>query len=256
MEKERLQKYMARSGVASRRHSEELIKEGKVKVNGQVITEMGYKISKGDVVEVDGLEITKEELKYYVMNKPRYLICSANDEKNRETVISILPEYLQKYRLFPVGRLDYDTKGVLLLTNDGEFMNKLVGPKSLTEKEYLVRVEGIVTKEEIKRLSEGVIIDNNYKTRRCKAYLKSVDRKNNSSLVGIILQEGRKHQVKNMMEAIGHKTKRLTRIRFGCITIEDLKEGDIRELAIHEVKTLLVDANTEKSYAFVKARKV
>lgn len=256
MEQERLQKYMARSGVASRRHSEELIKEGKVKVNGQVITEMGYKISKGDVVEVDGVEIAKEDLKYYVMNKPRYLICSSNDEKNRETVISILPEYLKKYRLFPIGRLDYDTKGALLLTNDGEFMNKLVGPRSLTEKEYLVRVEGIVTKEEIKRLSDGVVIDGNYKTRRCKAYLKSVDRKNNSCLVGIILQEGRKHQVKNMMDAIGHKVKRLTRIRFGCITIEDLKEGDIRELSIHEVKTLIVDSNTEKNYSFVKARKI
>lgn len=256
MEQERLQKYMARSGVASRRHSEELIKEGKVKVNGQVITEMGYKISKGDIVEVDGMEIAKEELKYYVMNKPRYLICSSNDEKNRQTVISILPQSLSKYRLFPVGRLDYDTKGVLLLTNDGEFMNKLVGPKSLTEKEYLVRVDGIVTKEELKKLSDGVIIDGNYKTRKCRTYLESVDKKNNSCLIGIVLQEGRKHQVKNMVESIGHKAKRLTRIRFGCITIEGLKEGEIRELAIHEVKTLLVDSNTEKNYSYIKARKI
>ena len=256
MEQERLQKYMARSGVASRRHSEELIKEGKVKVNGQVVTEMGYKVSKHDIVEVNGMEIAKEELKYFVMNKPRYLICSSNDEKDRQTVISILPEYLKKYRLFPVGRLDYDTKGVLLLTNDGEFMNKLVGPQSLTEKEYLVRVDGLVTKEEAKRLSEGVVIDGNYKTRKCKTYIESVDRKNNSSLVGIVLQEGRKHQVKNMVEAIGHKAKRLTRIRFGCITIDGLKEGEIRELSIHEVKTLLVDANTEKNYNYVKARKI
>lgn len=256
MENERLQKYMARSGVASRRHSEQLIKDGKVKVNGIVITEMGYKISKGDIVSVDGVEINKEELKYYVMNKPRYLICSSNDEKNRETVISILPQSLQKYRLFPVGRLDYDTKGVLLLTNDGEFMNTLVGPKSLTEKEYLVRVEGIVKKEEIKKLCDGVVIDGNYKTRKCKAYIKSIDSKNNSSLVGIILQEGKKHQVKNMMDAIGHKVKRLTRIRFGCVNIDGLKEGDIRELSIHEVKTLIVDANIEKDYKIIKARNV
>ena len=185
MEQERLQKYMARSGVASRRHSEELIKEGKVKVNGVVITEMGYKVSKNDVVEVDGMEIAIEDKKYFVMNKPRYLICSANDEKDRQTVISILPKELAQYRLFPVGRLDYDTKGVLLLTNDGDFMNTLVGPRSLTEKEYLVRVEGIVTKEEIKKLSEGVVIEGGYKTRKCRAYRESPDNKHKSSLIGI-----------------------------------------------------------------------
>lgn len=256
MEQERLQKYMAKSGVASRRHSEELIKLGQVTVNGVVVTEMGYKVGKGDVVAVNGIEIINETLKYYVLNKPRYLICSSNDEKNRETVISILPASLQKYRLFPVGRLDYDTKGVLLLTNDGEFMNNLVGPKSLTEKEYLVRVEGIVTKEEIKKLIDGVVIEGGYKTRRCHAYLESVDKKNNSSLVGIVLQEGKKHQVKNMVAAIGHKAKRLTRIRFGCITLEGLKEGEIRELTVHEVKTLLVDARTEKDYTFKKVRRV
>lgn len=256
MELERLQKFMARSGVASRRRSEELIKDGKVTVNGNVITEMGFKVSKNDIVEVDGVQITIEDLKYYVINKPRYLICSANDEKNRETVISILPEKLKQYRLFPVGRLDYDTKGVLLLTNDGEFMNSLVGPKSLTEKEYLVRVEGIVKKEEIKKLMDGVVIDGNYKTRRCRAYLKSIDSKNNSSLVGIILQEGKKHQVKNMMEAIGHSPKRLTRIRFGCISIEGLKEGEVRELTIHEVKSLVVDSSKEKDYTIKKVRRI
>ena len=256
MELERLQKYMARSGVASRRRSEQLIKEGKVCVNGVVITEMGYKISKNDVVTIEGVEILLEEKKYFVMNKPRYLICSANDEKNRETVISILPEKLRQYRLYPVGRLDYDTKGVLLLTNDGDFMNSLVGPKSLTEKEYLVRVEGIVKKEEIKKLIEGVVIDGNYKTRRCKAYVKSYDSQNNSTLVGIILQEGRKHQVKNMMEAIGHKPKRLTRIRFGCVSLDGLKEGEIRELSIHEIKSLLVDSKIEKDYIEKKVRKI
>lgn len=256
MAQERLQKYMARSGVASRRHSEQLIKEGKVTVNDNIITEMGYKVSKGDIVKVNGLEITIEEKKYFVINKPRYLICSANDEKDRETVISILPKALQEYRLFPVGRLDYDTKGVLLLTNDGDFMNTLVGPKSLTEKEYLVRVEGIVSKEEIKKLEEGVIIDNNYKTRKCRTYIKAIDGKNKSSLIGIVLQEGKKHQVKQMVDAIGHPAKRLTRIRFGCISIEGLKEGEIRELTIHEVKSLLADAINEKDYTYKKVRRI
>lgn len=253
---ERLQKYMARSGVASRRRSEQLIKEGKVTVNGHVITEMGYKVSPNDVVKVDGLQLDIEELKYYVMNKPRYLICSVNDEKNRETVISILPAPLRQYRLFPVGRLDYDTKGVLLLTNDGNFMNALVGPKSFTEKEYLVRVEGIITKNDVKKLTEGVIIDGGYKTRKCKAFIESVDRKNNSSLINITIQEGKNHQIKNMVKAIGFPAKRLTRVRFGCINIEGLKEGEVRELTIHEVKSLIADASVEKEYKEKKIRKI
>lgn len=253
---ERLQKYMARSGVASRRRSEQLIKEGKVTVNGKVITEMGHKVSLNDVVKVDGLELDIEELKYYVMNKPRYLICSVNDEKNRETVISILPSSLKQYRLFPVGRLDYDTKGVLLLTNDGEFMNALVGPKSFTEKEYLVRVNGIITKNDIKKLCDGVVIDGGYKTRKCKAFIESVDRKNNSSLISITIQEGKNHQIKNMVKAIGFPAKRLTRVRFGCISIEGLTEGEVRELTIHEVKTLIHDSYIEKDYKEQKVRKI
>lgn len=256
MNQDRLQKVMAQAGIASRRHSEELIKEGVVKVNGNVITEMGYKVNKNDVITVNDIEINKEEKKYFVMNKPRYLICSSSDEKSRDTVISVLPESLKKYRLFPVGRLDYDTKGVLILTNDGDFMNSLVGPKSFTEKEYLVRVEGKVTKDEIKKLTEGVMIDGGYTTRKCLAYISSIDYKNNSSLVGVILQEGKKHQVKNMMLAIGHKVKRLTRIRFGNITLSDLAEGDIRELTIHEVKSLLKDSLKEKDYSVKKIRKI
>lgn len=253
---ERLQKYMARSGVASRRRSEQLIKEGKVTVNGKVITEMGYKVSLNDVVKVDGLELDIEELKYYVMNKPRYLICSVNDEKNRETVISILPASLKQYRLFPVGRLDYDTKGVLLLTNDGEFMNALVGPKSFTEKEYLVRVDGVITKNDVKKLCDGIVIDGGYKTRKCKAFIESIDKKNNSSLINITIQEGKNHQIKNMVKAIGFPAKRLTRVRFGCINIEGLKEGEIRELTIHEVKTLIHDSYIEKEYKEQKVRRI
>lgn len=256
MEQERLQKYMARSGVASRRHSEELIREGKVAVNGVIITEMGYKVSSNDIVTVNGIEILKEEKKYYVMNKPRYIICSVNDEKNRKTVISTLPSSLNKYRLYPVGRLDYDTKGILLLTNDGEFMNKLVGPSSFTEKEYLVRVDGIVQKEDVKKLIDGVVIEGGYKTRKCKAFIKSIDKVNKSTLLDITIQEGKNHQIKNMVKAIGYPAKRLTRIRFGCLSIEGLKEGEVRELTVHEVKMLLNDAIAEKNYDVKKVRNI
>lgn len=251
---ERLQKFLASCGVCSRRKAEELIRAGRVKVNGITITEMGYKVSGNDTVSVDDIDVDRNELKYYVMNKPRYIISSSNDEKNRKTVISILPKELEKYRLFPVGRLDYDTKGVLLLTNDGEFMNALVGPKSHTEKEYLVRVNGIITKPVLKAVENGVDIGG-YVTRPCRCLLESVDKKNNSSLVRITLQEGKYHQVKKMFESVGFPVKRLTRVRFGVITIDGLAEGEIRELTIHEIKTLLVDANTEKDYSYKKARK-
>ena len=243
---ERLQKYIARSGIASRRKAEDMIREGKVKVNGEVITEMGHKISGNDIVEIDSEVLEVKEKRYFVMNKPRGIISSSNDEKGRKTVISILPPELNNYRLFPVGRLDYDTKGVLLITNDGEFMNTLVGPQSVLPKEYLARVEGEVEKNDIQKLEAGIEIDG-YKTQKCKAYMASIDKKNNSSSVGIIIREGKYHQVKQMFAAIGHPVKRLTRISFGEITVEGLAEGEIRELTPHEIKRLIVQSQQVKN---------
>lgn len=236
---ERLQKVIAQAGLASRRKAEEFITSGRVKVNGNIVTELGVKVSAQDQVEVDGVKIEKEEKKYLVMNKPRYIVTTANDDKDRATVLSLLNAYYQQYRLFPVGRLDYDTKGLLLLTNDGEFMNTIVGPKSNIEKEYLVRAEGIVNSAIIKQLEAGVVIDG-YKTRPAKAKIDSVDKKNQSSLVRIIIKEGKYHQVKRMFEVLGHPVKRLTRVRIGTLELEGLQEGAYRELSIHEVKSLYV----------------
>lgn len=252
---ERLQKVIAKCGVCSRRKAEELIAQGKVEVNGQVVTEMGVKVSSKDLVTVNGQLLQLEEKKYYCMNKPRYLISSVNDELGRNTVISVLPNELKDLRLFPVGRLDYDTKGVLLLTNDGEFMNTLVGPKSTLEKEYLVRVEGIFPKFMLKKLQSGVDIGR-YVTRRCKAYIKDIDQVNKSTLVGIILQEGKYHQVKLMFEKLGFPVKRLTRIRFGCIDLEGLGEGEVRELTKNEVRLLINDSKTEKDYTPKRVRQI
>ena len=235
---ERLQKYIARCGVCSRRKAEELITSGRVKVNGEVITELGTKVSGDDVIMVDDKVVEINENIYLLMNKPRGVISSVSDDKNRKTVISILPKELEKYHLFPVGRLDYDTKGVLIITNDGEFMNILVGPKSNLEKEYLARVEGIFTKEDLSRITNGVKIDD-YVTRKCRGYIASVDRKNNSSSVGLIIKEGKNHQVKNMFESVGHPVKKLTRLRVGDVTCEGLAEGEVRFLTIHEVKRLV-----------------
>lgn len=251
---ERLQKYLARCGVSSRRQAEELIKEKRVKVNDVIVTEMGIKVNNNDKVSVDNVVIEPNEFKYLVMNKPRYIISSSNDEKNRKTVISILPKEYESYRLFPVGRLDYDTKGVILLTNDGEFMNQLVGPQTFTEKEYMVRVEGIITKPILKKVENGVDIGG-YITRKCQCTLDSIDKKNNSSLVKIVLQEGKYHQVKKMFEVVGFPVKRLSRVRFGIIDLNGLAEGQVRELTVHEVKQLLVDAKVEKDYSYKKVRK-
>ncbi|MGD9604524.1 MAG: pseudouridine synthase [Bacilli bacterium] len=236
---ERLQKVIAQGGICSRRKAEELIALGKVTVNNEVITQMGFKVSSQDVIKVDGVVVNRLEHRYLVINKPRYVVSSVNDEHDRKTVISILPEALQKYHLFPIGRLDYDTKGVLLLTNDGDFMNALVGPTSQILKEYLARVEGIITKPVLTKLEKGVAIDD-YVTRKCKAYLVSVDHKNNSSLAGIILNEGKYHQIKKMFAAVGFPVKRLTRVKFGEITVEGLEEGDYRDLTPHEIKRLYV----------------
>lgn len=244
---ERLQKYLARCGVASRRKAEELIALGKVSVNGEVITQMGYKVALNDKVCVDGKLIEEEQHIYLVMNKPRGVICSVKDDLKRKDIISILPLKYQEYRLFPVGRLDYDTKGVILLTNDGDFMNKLVGPKSNIEKEYLARVDGIVEKDAIYKVNKGIKIDD-YVTRPAKLFIEEYDKKNASTLVRLIINEGKNHQVKKMMSSLGYPVKRLSRVRFGSVVIDNLAEGAVRELTPHELKTLygMIESNNFK----------
>ena len=234
---ERLQKYLARCGVASRRKSEELIANGHVSVNGEIVSEMGFKVSPNDVVTVDGKNIEVKGHVYYVLNKPRGVVSTSSDQYNRKSVVSILPDEIKEYRVFPVGRLDYDTKGVILLTNDGDFMNMLVGPKSNIEKEYLARVDGLFPKELIWKVQKGIEIDG-YTTRPAKLFIDEYDKKNSSTLLRLVITEGKNHQVKKMLSALGYPVKRLTRIRFGSVVIDGLKEGEVRELTPHEIKTL------------------
>lgn len=235
---ERIQKRIAASGMASRRKAEELILEGRVKVNGIVTTSLGTKVGPKDEVTVDDVIVSKLSSMYLVLNKPRGYISSVSDELGRKTVIDLVPHELRSYSVFPVGRLDYDTKGVILLTNDGEFMNLMVGPKSGIQKEYLVRTKGIVTNDAINRLENGVMV-NGKMTLPALVSLDSIDRDNSSSLVRITITQGMNHQVKEMFKAVGYEVKRLTRVRFGCIKIDDLSEGEIRRLTVHEVKTLI-----------------
>ena len=233
----RLQAYMANCGVASRRKCEEIITSGRVKVNGIVVDKLGSKVSSKDVVTVDGRIIEKEEHVYYVLNKPRGYVTTLDDELGRKKVIDLFAKEDLAYRIFPIGRLDYDTQGVLLFTNDGELANKLTSPHSNVEKEYLARVEGKAGKEELAKLVRGVVI-NGYKTKPAEVEVIEYKKDTNTSLLRLIITEGKYHQVKNMCEAVGLPVKRLTRLRFATISTEGIAKGEYRRLKIHEVKQL------------------
>lgn len=234
---ERIQKRISASGVTSRRKAEELIKEGRVKVNGVVIDTPGYKVSPKDEVTLDDVLLERNTKVYYAINKPRGIISAVSDDRGRKTIIDILPNEIKEEHVFPVGRLDYDTKGVLLLTNDGDFMNLMVGPKSALQKEYLVRVKGILTKEQVDRLETGVSIKGR-KTLPAIVIVESIDRNNNSCLLRITITEGMYHQIKEMIKAVDGEVKKLTRVRFGNVLIESMSEGEVRKLSTHEIKEL------------------
>ena len=239
---ERLQKIIASSGYCSRRKAEELISKGKVKVNGDVITQMGYKANFNDYIEVEGNPINKVEDKvYYILNKPRGIVTTSSDDKGRKTVIDLIKT---DKRIYPVGRLDYDTTGLLILTNDGELTNFLTHPKNNIEKVYVAKVRGLITKEDISRLCSGVIIDGK-KTSRAKAKMLKIDKKTNSSIVELIIHEGKNHQVKNMFKAIGYEVLKLKRESVAFLTLDGLKSGEYRQLTIKEVKMLYNEKNNQ-----------
>ena len=233
---ERLQKYLSACGVASRRKSEELILAGKVKVNGKIVKELGVKVSDNDDIEVNGVFVKKEEKEYYILNKPEKVICSVSDDKGRMTVIDFIDT---KEKIFPVGRLDYDTTGLLLLTNDGEITNKLTHPSGSIEKTYYVKADGIMNIDEIKQLEKGILLDG-VMTKKAKAKLKKIDKRNRKSHVEITITEGRNHQVKNMFAALNHKVLKLKRIKYAFFDLEELNLslGESRKLTIKEVKRL------------------
>lgn len=231
---ERLQKVIASSGLTSRRKAEELIIAGKVKVNGQVVTELGTKVSQSDQIEVNNQLIGKESKEYYLLNKPRGVITSTSDDKNRKTVIDLINT---SARIYPVGRLDYDTTGVLLLTNDGEFANIIMHPASEIDKVYLAKLEGIIKGEQINRLKEGVLIDN-IPVKASRVKLKKINSEANTSMVEITIHEGKNHQVKKMFEAVGYHVEKLTRKRVGIFDLKDLKSGEYRKLTPKEVQII------------------
>ena len=231
---ERLQKVIANSGYCSRRCAEQLISDGRVIVNGEVVSELGFKVKDKDEILIDGVNLKKEDKEYYLLYKPRGVVSTAKDEKNRKTVVDIIKT---NKRIYPVGRLDYDTTGIILLTNDGELTNLLTHPKNKIDKTYIAKLKGIIDVKSIKELSNGVVIDG-YKTAKSRVKLRKVDKKNNTSIVEITIHEGKNHQVKKMFEAVGHEVLKLKRESFAFLYLGDLKPGEYRKLKIKEVKQL------------------
>lgn len=231
---ERLQKVIAASGYTSRRKAEELILNGKVTVNGKKVCELGTKVDTKDEIKIDGNVISREDKEYYLLYKPRGVITSTSDDKARKTVTDLINT---KKRIYPVGRLDYDTTGVLLLTNDGEFTNIITHPSKKIDKVYVAKVKGIVNYMDIKKLCNGVYIDG-VKTSKAKAKIKKYDKEKQTTIVELIIHEGKNHQVKKMFESLGYEVVKLKREKVAFFDLKGLKPGEYRSLTPKEVKII------------------
>ena len=234
MEMERLQKIIANSGVTSRRKAEELIKEGRVTVDGVVINELGTKVREDSNIEIDGVGIEKEPKVYYLLNKPRGVVTTAKDEHGRKTVVDLIPT---EKRIYPVGRLDYDTTGLLILTNDGDFTNALLHPKNKIDKTYIAKINGILSPSDLMKLKKGVYIDD-YKTMPARIKVRRIDKKNSVSFVELTIREGKNHQIKKMIESVGFEVLKLKREKIEFLTLNGLASGEYRLLNNKEVKKL------------------
>ena len=242
-DKIRLQKYLAECGIASRREAEELILQGKIRVNGKIVTELGTKIMPQiDKVFYNDKEIHRqEELIYILLNKPIGYVTTVKDQFNRDSVLDLIKT---NKRLVPVGRLDMYTSGALILTNDGDFVYKVTHPKHEIEKTYTVTIKGIIKREEVEKLRKGVKIED-YITKPAKVKILKTDEEKNSSRLEIIIHEGKNRQVRKMCEAIGHKVLALHRSKIAGIGVKDIPLGKWRYLNSKEVQRIL-NENIEK----------
>ena len=230
----RLQKYLAGCGAASRRKCEEFITAGRVTVNGAVVTELGTQVEEGDVVTLDGKPMLPEEKKYYILyHKPMGEVCTASDPQGRATVLDRFCDF--PVRLFPVGRLDFDSEGLLLLTNDGEMMQRMLHPSREVDKTYLARVDGDVSLEAIRRLRAGILLDERM---TAPADVRVIRRTGVETVVLVTIHEGRNRQVRRMFDAVGHTVLLLRRVKFGPLEMGELKRGQWRELTEEELARL------------------
>lgn len=234
--KEKLQKLIASSGYTSRRKAEELIKQGKVSVNGEIVTELGTKASLNDIIIVDGVRILKENKRYYLFYKPEKVVTTMSDEKGRSCVKDFFDDVPE--RVFPVGRLDYDTSGAIIMTNDGEFTNLITHPRHKINKIYIAKIKGKIEEHHLKILRSGVIIEN-YKTAPAKVNILKNKNKSSNTLVELTIFEGKNRQIRKMFETLGYEVIKLKRVAIDDLTLDGLKIGEYRTLSIHEVKVLI-----------------
>lgn len=233
---ERLQKVISQAGIASRRESEELIKAGRVKVNGVVVTELGTKVEPTrDKVAVDNKLIRTEKPVYILLNKPRGIVTTLHDPEGRKTVASLLPDISE--RIYPVGRLDYNTEGLLLMTNDGELTHALTHPSHEIDKTYRAKVLGRPPEEKLDRLRAGIKLEDGL-TAPAKVNTVEYDREKDLTTVEVVISEGRNRQVRRMFEAIGHPVRQLKRVKFAFLTLMGVRRGAYRHLEADEVETL------------------
>ena len=227
----RINKFLAEKGVASRRHADEMIAAGRVQINGVVAT-LGASVEETDEVFLDGQPIAQGEKKeeFYIMNKPKSVICSVSDDRGRKTVMQLLPETVG--RVFPVGRLDYETEGLLILTNDGDTAYRLTHPSNEIPKTYMARIEGTMTEKDLNRIRSGVELDG-VMTKKCKAHI--VETNKAYTKVHITITEGRNRQVRRMFEAIGRNVEFLKRISIGKLKLTGLDRGQVRALTEEEI---------------------
>jgi 23S rRNA pseudouridine2605 synthase len=234
----RLQKVISEAGVASRRKAEQLIVEGRVKVNGTPCTTLGTKVSSKDDVTVDGVLLEKEEKVYYLLYKPKNVISATEDPKGRHVVTDFVPKSPSVY---PVGRLDFDTDGAIFITNDGAFVQTVIGPSSTVPKTYRVKVKGFVRKESSKLLERGITVigeQSTYNALPAKVRHVTYHKKTETTSLELTIIEGKYHQVKDMMKTIGHPVVSLTRLQIGIVTLKGLKKGEYRLLKPYEIKQL------------------
>lgn len=232
---QRLQKVIAEAGIASRRKAETLITSGHVTVNHQVVTALGTKVTLADHVEVDGQVLHHQKLATFLFYKPRGVVSTVQDEHQRRTIADYFNEL--PLRVYPVGRLDYDTSGAILVTNDGDLAHQLMHPRFKVDKTYLAKVQGIPTPEELKKLQRGIVIKGR-KTAPAKATIYKTDIKKHAALVRLTIHEGRNHQVKLMLQAIGHPVEKLKREKFAGLDLSGLISGHYRELEPAELSAL------------------